>query len=282
MKTFLDRVRKEKLGEIERRKEKFSERVLRKKLEESINIPEFKKNLLRNNGEEISLILEVKSRSPGEKNIDSLDPEKIVCDYELGGAKAISVLTDEFWFGGSLEILGKVSKSTTLPILHKEFIIDPYQLLEGRLRGASASLILAYYFEELELYEIINEARKIGLESVVECSIEDELQRAIAVNPDILMINNRPIANIPEDPSREYDKGNIRVTLSWWEKNSDLRLWKKQPEKLLISASCINSQEDIKMLSKIPCDAVLIGNSAMKAVDRLGFLNSLRKTKKKF
>ena len=71
------------------------------------------------------------------------------------------------------------------------------------------------------------------------------------------------------------------MTLSWWEKNPDLRHWKKQPEKLLISASCINSQEDIKMLSKIPCDAVLIGNSAMKAADRLGFLNSLRKTKKK-
>ena len=278
MKTFLDRVRRQKQGEIEKKIKKFSEKVLRKKLDESINIPEFKKNLLRHYGDEISLILEVKSRSPGGKNIDSIDPEKIVCDYELGGAKAISVLTDEFWFGGSLEILGKVSKSTTLPILHKEFIIDPYQLLEGRLRGASAALILAYYFEELELYEIINEARKIGLESVVECSIEDELQRAIAVNPDILMINNRPIASIPEDPSREYDKGNINVTLSWWEKNSDLRLWKKQPEKLLISASCINSQEDIKMLSKIPCDAVLIGNSAMKADDRLGFLYSLRKT----
>ena len=87
--------------------------------------------------------------------------------------------------------------------MHKEFIIAPYQLLEGRIRGASAALILAYYFEELELSKIINEAKKIGLESVVECSIEDELQKAISANPDILKINNRPIANIPEDPKRE-------------------------------------------------------------------------------
>ena len=141
MKKFLDRVRRLKLDEIEKRKEKFSEKFLRNKLEESIDIPEFKKNLLRNYDEEISLILDVKTRSPGKRNIDSLDPEKIVCDYERGGAKAISVLTDEFWFGGSLEILEKVCKSTSLPILHKEFIIAPYQLLEGRIRGASAALI---------------------------------------------------------------------------------------------------------------------------------------------
>ena len=94
MKKFLDRVRRLKLDEIEKRKEKFSEKFLRNKLEESIDIPEFKKNLLRNYDEEISLILEVKTRSPGKRNIDSLDPEKIVCDIERGGAKAISVLTD--------------------------------------------------------------------------------------------------------------------------------------------------------------------------------------------
>ena len=93
------------------------------------------------------------------------------------------------------------------------------------------------------------------------------------------MINNRPIAKIPEDPIRKYDKGNINVTLSRWENNPDLRFWKKQPEKLLISASCINNCEDIQRLTKIPCDAVLIGNSAMKSSDRVRFLYSLIKTK---
>ncbi len=279
MKTFLDRIRIQKLKEVEKRKEKISEHNLREKVETYSNLPKFKNQLLRKSNEEISLVLEVKSKSPGRKNVDSLDPEKVVCDYEMGGAKAISVLTDENWFGGSLETLEKVRRVSSLPLLHKEFIITPYQLLEGRVRGSSAALILAYYFQELELAEIINESKKIGLEAVVECSIEDELKRVIALNPDILMINNRPIAKIPEDPSKGYDIGSINVILSWWERNNDLRDWKRQPDKLLISASCVKTFKDIQSLYKIPCDAVLIGNAAMKANDRIAFLHSLRQLK---
>ena len=279
MRKFLDLIRDQKLKDVEKRKERISENVLRGKVQNFDNLPKFKNQLLRKSKEEISLILEVKSKAPGRKNVDSLDPRKVVCDYEVGGAKAISVLTDEHWFGGSLETLEKVHRNTSLPLLHKEFIITPYQLLEGRVRGASAALILAYYFQTLELSKIINEAKKIGLEAVVECSVEDELQRVIKLNPDILMINNRPIAKIPEDPTKEYDNGSINVISSWWEKYSDLRAWKKQPGKLLISASCVNTFEDIQILSKIPCDAALIGNAAMKANDRIAFLNSLRKTK---
>jgi len=279
MRTFLDRVRDQKLKEVRKRQEKISEHFLREEVEKFNNLPEFKNKLFRKSDEEISLVLEVKSKSPGRENVDSLDPEKVVFDYEVGGAKAISVLTDEYWFGGSLETLEKVHSVTTLPLLHKEFIISPYQLLEGRVRGSSAALILAYYFQELELSKIINEANKIGLETVVECSVEEELPRVIGLNPDILMINNRPIAKIPEDPTKQYDNGSINVISSWWESYNDLREWKKQPDKLLISASCVNSFKDIQSLSKIPCDAVLIGNAAMKAKDRVAFLHSLSKTK---
>ena len=113
MRTFLDRIRDYKFKEIEKRKEIIGENVLRKKAEDSIQVPSFKEKLKRNSDEEISLILEVKSRSPGKKNIDFLEPEKVVCDYEMGGAKAISVLTDEYWFGGSLEILEKVRMATS-------------------------------------------------------------------------------------------------------------------------------------------------------------------------
>ena len=184
-------------------------------------------------------------------------------------------MTDQSWFGGSLNILEKVSRLTTLPLMHKEFIINSYQLLEGRLRGASAALILAYYFNQPELAEIVTEAKNIGLEAVVECSVENELPRALSINPDILMINNRPIAKIPEDPTVTYDKGSIDVTLEWWESYPELRSWKKQPGKLLISASCINSPEDVKSILKIPCDAALVGNAAMTARDRIGYLKSL-------
>jgi indole-3-glycerol phosphate synthase len=190
----------------------------------------------------------------------------------------ISVLTDQSWFGGSLEILEKVSGISSLPLLHKEFIVNSYQLMEGRLRGASAALILAYYFKQKELGKIIAEAKNIGLEAVVECSVENELPRALGTDPDILMINNRPIAAIPEDPTESYDKGSIEVISEWWERYPDLRSWKEQPGKLLISASYVNTPEDIQSLLKIPCDAALIGNSVMKAEDRVGFLRSLTGT----
>ena len=275
MRTFLDKLHDLKLKEIALRQKIITEKSLNKQAETLESAPNFRKTLLRKTGNGISLIAEVKSKAPGRKNVERLDPESVVSDYESGGAKAISVLTDENWFGGSLETLEQVHEATALPLLHKEFIINSYQLLEGRVRGASASLILAYYFEEEELRQIITKAKNIGLEAVVECSLENELQRALAVNPDILMINNRAIAAIPEKPVKTYDLGNVAVISSWWERNPELRAWKEQEEKLLISASCVNSPEDIKSILKIPCDAALIGNAAMSAPDRIKFLQSL-------
>ena len=275
MRTFLDKLREIKQNEISKRQIEKNEYYLRAEVNDLDKAPDFRKRLIRNHGEPISLILEVKSRAPGRINVEQLETETIVKEFERGGAKAISVLTDQSWFGGSLGILEKVSRATTLPLMHKEFIINSYQLLEGRLRGASAALILAYYFNQTELRKIVTEAENIGLEAVVECSVENELPRALAINPNILMINNRPIAAIPEDPNETYDKGSIEVISEWWERYPELRSWKRQPGKLLISASCINSPEDVKRILKIPCDAALIGNAAMTAHDRVGFLRSL-------
>ena len=275
MRTFLDKLRELKQNEVSKRQIEINEDTLRAKVYKLDKAPDFRKRLIRNSGEPISLILEVKSRAPGRINVVQLETETIVKEFEHGGAKAISVLTDQSWFGGSLGILEKVSRVTTLPLMHKEFIINSYQLLEGRLRGASAALILAYYFNQTELEKIVTEAENFGLEAVVECSVENELPRALAINPDILMINNRPIAAIPEDPTKTYDKGSIEVISKWWKRYPELRTWKRQPGKLLISASCINSPEDIKRILKIPCDAALVGNAVMRAQDRVGFLRSL-------
>ena len=275
MRTFLDKLRELKQNEVSKRQIEINEDHLRAEVNNLDKAPDFRKRLIRNPGEPISLILEVKSRAPGRINVEQLETETIIKEFEYGGAKAISVLTDQSWFGGSLGILEKVSRATTLPLMHKEFIINSYQLLEGRLRGASAALILAYYFQQTELAKIVTEAKNIGLEAVVECSVENELPRALAVNPDILMINNRPIAAIPEDPTETYDKGSIEVISEWWERYPELRSWKRQPGKLLISASCVNSPEDIQSILKIPCDAALVGNAAMTAHNRVGFLRSL-------
>ena len=282
MRTFLDKLHDIKLKEVDQRRKIISENNLRSQAEALGNATDFRTALLRAPDEPISLIAEVKSKAPGRKNVENLDPEAVVRDYESGGAKAISVLTDNNWFGGSLETLEIVRETTILPLLHKEFIITPYQLLEGRVRGASAALILAYYFQQAELCEIINEVKTIGLEAVIECSLENELPRVLEVNPDILMINNRAIAAIPEEPIKTYNLGSVDVISSWWERNPELRSWKKQPGKLLISASCVNSPKDIQSLLKIPCDAALIGNAAMVAPDRSAFIRSLSKTAKEY
>ena len=282
MRTFLDKLHDIKLKEVDQRRKIISENNLRSQAEALGNATDFRTALLRAPDEPISLIAEVKSKAPGRKNVENLDPEAVVRDYESGGAKAISVLTDNNWFGGSLETLEIVRETTILPLLHKEFIITPYQLLEGRVRGASAALILAYYFQQAELREIINEVKKIGLEAVIECSLENELSRVLEVNPDILMINNRAIAAIPEEPIKTYNLGSVDVISSWWERNPELRSWKKQPGKLLISASCVNSPKDIQSLLKIPCDAALIGNAAMVAPDRSAFIRSLSITAKEY
>ena len=282
MRTFLDKLHDIKLKEVDQRRKIISENNLRSQAEVLENATDFRTALLRAPDEPISLIAEVKSKAPGRKNVENLDPEAVVRDYESGGAKAISVLTDNNWFGGSLETLEIVRETTILPLLHKEFIITPYQLLEGRVRGASAALILAYYFQQAELCEIINEVKTIGLEAVIECSLENELSRVLEVNPDILMINNRAIAAIPEEPIKTYNLGSVDVISSWWERNPELRSWKKQPGKLLISASCVNSPKDIQSLLKIPCDAALIGNAAMVAPDRSAFIRSLSITAKEY
>ncbi len=280
MRTFLDRMRDLKLKEISQRQKIISEKDLYEQLENleasSTDKRQFSSQLRRQPEAGLALIAEVKARAPGRENVSQLDPETVVDDYQNGGAKAISVLTDESWFGGSLETLAMVSARSKLPLLHKEFIVSPYQLLEGKVRGASAALILAYYFQERELRQILKAAHEIGVEAVLECSLEEELPRALNVNPDILMINNRAIAAIPEEPIKTYDLGNVDVSLDWWQRFSDLREWKKQEGKLLISASCINSSQDIQKLMSIPCDAGLIGNAAMTAPDRIKFLKSLQ------
>ena len=210
MRTFLDKLREQKQKEVSKRKIEINEDHLRADVNNLEKAPDFRKRLIRNPGKPISLIVEVKSRAPGRRNVEQLETKTLVKEFEHGGAKAISVLTDQSWFGGSLGILEKVSRATNLPLMHKEFIINSYQLLEGRLRGASAALILAYYFNQTELEKIVAETQNIGLEAVVECSVENELPRALAINPDILMINNRPIAAIPEDPTETYHKEALR------------------------------------------------------------------------
>jgi len=275
LETFLDKVRQEKLLEISRHQALLSESTLWEKVRTLPAVPSFAKAIRRSPQEPMSIIAEVKARAPSRQNVTALDPISVVQDYEKAGVNAVSVLTDEKYFGGSLETLETIHQTSELPLLHKEFIIDPYQLLQGRLRGASAALILVYYFQENELRTMLELTKKIGVEAVVECSLPEELPRALKVNPDILMINNRPIAAIPANPVQTYDQGSVDVSVQWWETWQALRAWKTQSDKILISASCISAPEHVRQIVTLPYDAILIGNAAMAAQDRVTFLKNL-------
>lgn len=275
MKTFLDQVRQEKLAEIDQNTRQRTEQDLWQQVESLESPPSFSHAIRRPPNAPLSIIAEVKAKAPSRENIQILDPVKIVQEYQRAGAKAISVLTDEKHFGGSLQTLATVHQTTHLPLLHKEFIVSPYQLLQGRMRGASAALILVYYFQEAELKMILKYAQQVGVEAVVECSLPEELPRALNANPDILLINNRPIAAIPADPTKTYEQGSVEVSVQWWQQWQELQEWKAQSGKVLISASCIHSFEQVQRLVPLPYDAILIGNAAMMAEDRVAFLKSL-------
>ena len=277
MRTFLDRMRDLKNQEILQRSADEPLEALREKALDGQCPSNFAEAVKDKGNGLLEIIAEVKARAPGRVNVESLDPITVVREYAQGGAAAVSVLTDQNWFGGNLDTLSEVSENTDLPLLHKEFIVSEYQLLEGRLRGASASLLLAYYFDQKELKEMMEHCHRWQLEPVVECSLEEELPRALEANPKILMINNRPIAAIPEEPSKTYQQGSVEVTLDWWDKYEEIREWKEQPGKILISASCIDEPYHVQRLMEIPCDACLVGNSAMTAEDRVSHLKSLRK-----
>ena len=272
--TFLDRMRQQKLQEIEKRQRVHPLAALRERQAEAPEVLDWREAL--SSRKRPALIAELKARSPAQQNVANPDWPGIVKEYEAGGAAAVSVLTDESYFGGSLDLLEQVSQRTMLPRLHKEFILGEYQLREGRLRGASAALILVYYFSEKELREIVNCCVEIGVTAVVECSLREELPRALAINPDVLLLNNRPIAALPAEPQRGYLQGTIETTLQWWREEAELRRWKQQAGKCLISASCIDSRADVEHLSSVPLDALLIGNAVMKAPNRVEFLRQLQ------
>ncbi|MBF0236497.1 MAG: indole-3-glycerol-phosphate synthase [SAR324 cluster bacterium] len=276
METFLDQMKAIKQQEIAEKKSSVSHLFSQTALEQRPAQISFKKSLERHTDQGLSLIAEVKAKAPGRQNVETLDVAQVLKDYTLAGVNAISVLTDGHYFGGSLEVMDQARSLTSLPLLHKEFIIDPCQLEEGCLRGANAALILVYYFNESALKTMIKTCHDLGMDAVVECSLESELPRALSVNPDILLINNRPIASIPANPTRQYHEGSVDVSLNWWEKHQELREWKAQEHKVLISASCISRQEDMRRIAQLPFDAVLIGNSVMSAPDRVHFLKELK------
>lgn len=206
-----------------------------------------------------SLIAEHKRRSPSAGEIRAgASVAEVVSAYERGGAAALSILTEEAHFGGSLDDLSAARAASELPLLRKDFTVDPYMLYEARAAGADAILLVVGALRGGELGELLAGARELDLDAVVEVHDADELEVALAVDADVIGINNRDLADFSVDVSRTF------------ELLSDV-----PAGKVVVSESGIASREQIEELEGVGVDAVLVGETVMRAVDPEGAVRAL-------
>ena len=198
-----------------------------------------------------SLIAEHKRRSPsaGEIRAGSSVAE-IVRAYELGGAAALSILTEERHFGGSLDDLRAARASSDLPILRKDFTVDPYQLVEARAVGADAVLLVVGSLEADALASLYQEAQALDLDALVEVHSEEELEAALELDADLIGINNRNLEDFSVDIQRTFELlADVPAGMT------------------VVSESGIIYREQIEELERVGVDAVLVGETLMRAAD---------------
>ena len=196
---------------------------------------------------EISIIAEIKMKSPSEGEIlSNADPIQIAKEYESAGASAISVLTDEQFFGGSLESLAAVRKAVSIPVIRKDFIIDTKQISESVQHNADAFLLIADALGQDTLQQLMNDGKKAGLESLVEYHAEEHAEFIFVLNPDIVGINCRNLKTMTTD-------------LSYFEK----MISSLPSSSIKVAESGIHTSNDLNYVSGLGYDAALIGTSLM-------------------
>lgn len=207
----------------------------------------------------MSYICEVKKASPSKGLIAPDFPYvQIAKEYEMAGAGAISCLTEPFYFQGSDVYLQEIVQEVSIPVLRKDFTVDPYMIYEAKILGASAVLLICSVLSDDELKEYQELAHKLGLSALVEAHSAEEVERAIACGARIIGVNNRDLKTF------EVDIQNSR------------KLRKLVPQNILfVSESGIRTAEDIRYLYENGTDAVLIGETLMKAADKKKELEEL-------
>jgi indole-3-glycerol phosphate synthase len=198
-----------------------------------------------------SVIAEHKRRSPSAGTIrEGASCAELVSAYERGGAAAVSILTEEEHFGGSLADLREARAAIELPILRKDFTIDPYQLYEAKLAGADAVLLVIGSLEQPELASLYAQAQELDLDVIVEIHDDEELERALELDCDVIGINNRNLEDFSVDIQRTFDL-----------------LADVPAGKVVVSESGIHHRGQIEELEQVGVDAVLIGEALMRAAD---------------
>jgi indole-3-glycerol phosphate synthase len=196
-----------------------------------------------------AVIAEIKRASPSQGRIRAdFDPARIATSYETHGAACLSVLTDREFFGGSADDLRAARSACTLPVLRKDFIVDPYQVHESRAWGADCILLIMDAVPDPDIALLEREALAVGLDVLVECHDASQLERALRLRTPLLGVNNRDL--------RTFET-RLETTLS---------LLGRIPEgRLLITESGIERREDVARLSRAGVSAYLVGSALMRA-----------------
>jgi indole-3-glycerol phosphate synthase len=199
----------------------------------------------------IRLIAEVKKASPSAKVIrEDFDPVGIARTYQAHGASCLSVLTDAPYFQGHLSYLARVRASVAVPLLRKDFVIDEYQVVEARLAGADAILLIAEILDDARLVSLRERARALGMAALVEFHDEENLPRVLASGAELVGVNNRDLRKFATDLDRTF------------------RLRDKIPPHVtLVSESGIRTRRDVERLEAAGVSAILVGETLMRADD---------------
>lgn len=248
LKKIIDR----KWQEIRERSERLDLDALRAQAAEAEAPRGFVKAIQNHIGQgRAAVIAEIKKASPSKGVIrEDFDPEAIARSYERGGATCLSVLTDEDFFQGSSDYLKQARAATALPVIRKDFIIDPYQVYEARAMGADCILLIAAALDDATAMSLIELAHGLGMDVLVEVHDREELQRALTYPVTLMGINNRNLRT-------------FEVSL-----DTTLDLLASIPgERIVVTESAIHSRDDVERMRSHQVHAFLVGEAFMRAED---------------
>lgn len=249
MPTILEKIVASKRRELAAAKQARPESVLRAALSQAPPVRPFDERLAAEGP--IKLIAEIKKASPSAGVIRAdFDPPALARTYVQHGAACLSVLTDGPFFQGSLDHLRAVRAAVEVPLLRKDFILEPYQLLEARLAGADAVLLIAECLDDCGLRGLLAGAAELGMAALVELYDPENVPRVLDAGATLIGVNNRDLRTFVTD---------IEHTLRLREQIPD--------DRLLVSESGIRTHDDVRRLAAAGVDAILVGESLMRQPD---------------
>ncbi|MBS0359153.1 MAG: indole-3-glycerol phosphate synthase TrpC [Proteobacteria bacterium] len=248
--NILSKILEQKKQEIKINQQKISQKELEKYCESLSPCRNFI-NAIQNklNKNQNAVIAEIKKASPSKGILqENFDPISIAKSYQQAGAACLSILTDEKFFQGSNEYLQQVKAVCDLPILRKDFMIDPYQIYESRAIGADCILLIVAALSQPDMQNLATLAQQLGMAVLVESHNEEELKLALTINTPLMGINNRNLQTFHTDL------------------NTSIALSKHIPhDKIIISESGIHQKSDVELLRTHHIQTFLVGESLMKS-----------------